>query len=79
MPVYCKCEMPYSPDKLMVQCSACLNCECVGAQQTEDGCCACTWKGGKQGESDGPVVVHAAESVAGGTRLPQQPKTCTAA
>lgn len=30
MPVYCICELPYNPDKFMVQCSACLNCESLG-------------------------------------------------
>uniref|UniRef100_M8CKM5 PHD finger protein 2 n=1 Tax=Aegilops tauschii TaxID=37682 RepID=M8CKM5_AEGTA len=27
--VYCKCEMPYNPDDLMVQCEGCKDCMCI--------------------------------------------------
>lgn len=34
MPVHCVCEVPYNPDRFMVQCTACLDCEWQGRQRS---------------------------------------------
>ncbi|KAF8067400.1 hypothetical protein HT031_002448 [Scenedesmus sp. PABB004] len=62
VPVFCVCEMPYNPDKVMVQCDACTEWyhpECLGKSRAELkdqanwSCPACAKKGSDGGGGDG--------------------------